>query len=257
MKIFLLLPLFLFTKFSFAQSNLSALLPYPNHIEQVKSKKNFRFHPSTDLYTNTESLSFAASQLQQIIEKRINPDRETVHTSGKSRIELLIDSTLQGKEHYTLSVTDKLLKICGSTPEAVLYGIMTLDQILLGDLCHSQRNEIVPVFIDDEPRFHRRALMLDPARHFLPVKDVKFFIDQMVRYKYNTLQIHLTDDQGWRMEIKKYPRLTAIGANRKPGGNPNGPDNGFYTQAELRELIEYAAQRGIEIIPELDIPVPE
>ena len=81
--------------------------------------------------------------------------------------------------------------------------------------------------------------MLDPARNFLPVEDVKFFIDQMVRYKYNTLQLHLTDDQGWRVEIKEYPGLV-------------GKD--YYTQEQLADLIQYAAKRHVEIVPELDIP---
>lgn len=254
MKTILFLILVLFTKTLSAQEHLSALLPYPNHIEQIKSKKKFRFHATTDLYINEKSLSFAASQLTQVIQERMNLNWQPSPKSRKSRVELLIDTTLPGKEHYTLLVTSKLLKISGSTPTAILYGIITLDQLLLGDICHSSQNEIVPVFIDDAPRFSYRALMLDPARHFLPVKDVKFFIDQMLRYKFNTLQLHLTDDQGWRMEIKKYPRLTETGAFRNPAGTPSGPDNGFYTQDELRELVTYAALRGIEIVPELDIP---
>ena len=99
--------------------------------------------------------------------------------------------------------------------------------------------KISPVYVDDAPRFSHRALMLDPARHFLPVNDVKFFIDQMAHYKYNILQLHLTDDQGWRVEIKKHPKLV-------------GKD--YYTQEQLAEIIQYAAQRNIEVIPELDIP---
>lgn len=82
---------------------------------------------------------------------------------------------------------------------------MTLDQILLGDVCRTLSGKIAPIEIDDQPRFSYRSLMLDPARHFLPTEDVKFYIDQMVRYKYNVLQLHLTDDQGWRIEIKNTP----------------------------------------------------
>ena len=117
---------------------------------------------------------------------------------------------------------------------------MTLDQILLGDVCRTLSGKIAPIEIDDQPRFGYRSLMLDPARHFLPAEDVKFYIDQMVRYKYNVLQLHLTDDQGWRIEIKKHPRLTEKGE--------------FYTQEELKDLVHYAAERNIQIIPELDIP---
>ena len=117
---------------------------------------------------------------------------------------------------------------------------MTLDQILLGDVCRTLSGKIAPVEIDDQPRFGYRSLMLDPARHFLPSEDVKFYIDQMVRYKYNVLQLHQTDDQGWRIEIKKHPRLTEKGE--------------FYTQEELKDLVHYAAERNVQIIPELDIP---
>ena len=116
---------------------------------------------------------------------------------------------------------------------------MTVDQLLLGDMCATAQKKISSVIIDDAPRFSYRALMLDPARNFLPVEDVKFFIDQMVRYKYNTLQLHLTDDQGWRVEIKEYPGLV-------------GKD--YYTQEQLADLIQYAAKRHVEIVPELDIP---
>ena len=106
-------------------------------------------------------------------------------------------------------------------------------------MCVTAQKKISSVIIDDAPRFSYRALMLDPARNFLPVEDVKFFIDQMVRYKYNTLQLHLTDDQGWRVEIKEYPGLV-------------GKD--YYTQEQLADLIQYAAKRHVEILPELDIP---
>lgn len=95
-------------------------------------------------------------------------------------------------------------------------GVKTLDQLLIGDVCNTAALQVEHVYIDDNPRYSYRAIMIDPARHFLPVKDVKFFIDQMSRFKFNVLQIHLTDDQGWRIEIKSHPKLTEIGANRKP-----------------------------------------
>ena len=153
-----------------------------------------------------------------------------------------------------LDISEKKLSIKGSSHAALFYGLKTLDQILLGDVCNTANNQIAPIRIDDEPRYGYRALMLDPARHFLPVEDVKFYINQMAKYKYNVLQLHLTDDQGWRVEIKKHPKLTEIGAFRNPKTGSNGPDNGFYTQEQLKDLIKYAADRNVEIIPELDIP---
>lgn len=159
--------------------------------------------------------------------------------SGRADIRLLVDPAMDGKEHYRIEITSKGITISGATAGAVYYGVMTMDQLLLGDACATAHKEISPIRIDDAPRFPHRALMLDPARHFLPVNDVKFFIDQMARYKYNILQLHLTDDQGWRVEIKKHPKLV-------------GKD--YYTQEQLAEIIQYAAQRNIEVIPELDIP---
>ena len=96
--------------------------------------------------------------------------------------------------------------------------------------------------------------MLDPARHFIPVKDVKRYIDQMAKFKFNVLHLHLTDDQGWRIEIKKYPLLTEIGSKRKETDGDKRPHGGFYTQDQMKELIAYAAERHIEIIPEIDVP---
>lgn len=119
---------------------------------------------------------------------------------------------------------------------------------------NTKLRKVAAVFIDDAPAYDYRALMLDPARHFLPVDYVKFYIDQMVKFKYNTLQIHLTDDQGWRIEIKSHPKLTEIGAFRNPGAGDQGPDNGFYTHGQLKDIVQYAAQRNIQIIPEIDVP---
>lgn len=109
---------------------------------------------------------------------------------------------MEGNEHYRIEITSKRITISGATVRAVYYGVMTMDQLLLGDVCATTQKKISPVYVDDAPRFSHRALMLDPARHFLPVNDVKFFIDKMAHYKYNILQLHLTDDQGWRVEIK-------------------------------------------------------
>lgn len=240
---------------SFGQTNRSALMPYPNQIREIKDEKNFVLSENTALQTNLPPEAFCIRELRQIIRKRtgiaLESSTNLLHTST---VALLLDPAVSGKEHYRLSVSHDRLEIKGATPEAIYYGLKTLDQILLGDICRTGRKEIAPVRIDDEPRYGYRALMLDPARHFLPVQDVKFFIDQMAKYKYNTLQLHLTDDQGWRVEIKSHPDLTRVGAFRNPKSGPNGPDNGFYTQEQLKELVAYAKDRGIQIIPEIDIP---
>ena len=239
MKNYLGLIFLLFAFTATAQNNRSALLPMPNHIEQVQGKpfsltgKNITIHPGQP------ELKFAATTLQSILKDRMQVDIP-LSGSRQSPIRLIIDPQLEGKEHYQLKVDQKGMTISGASAAAVFYGVMTVDQVLLGDVCSSNRKEMTPISIDDAPRFGYRALMLDPARHFLPIEDVKFYIDQMVRYKYNVLQLHLTDDQGWRIEIRKHPKLTA--------------GQSFYTQEELADLIRYAAERHVEIVPELDIP---
>lgn len=252
-----LVSLFLLTAAcSFGQSNTSALLPLPNHIEQITGKKNFTITSQTTVKTNLPKQAFCLFELQRILRDRVGQSAIMggFTASGNSLIELSTDPGIQGKEHYVLDISENKISIKGATQDALFYGLKTLDQILLGDVCNTANKQIAPIRIDDEPRFGYRALMLDPARHFLSVEDVKFYIDQMAKYKYNVLQLHLTDDQGWRVEIKKHPGLTETGAFRNPQTGPNGPDNGYYTQQQLKDLIQYAADRNVEIIPELDIP---
>ncbi len=238
MKHFFFLLFVLFSCSVEARQNESALMPMPNNIVQGQGA-SFVVNPSkVAIYVNDSQLSFAAEKLQSVFLDRMGVEIQ-VSESSKSAVRLLIDSQMEGKEHYVLEVDKKGLLIKGATRQAIFYGIMTLDQLLLGDVCQTQAKKITPVKIDDAPRFPFRALMLDPARHFLPVKDVKFYIDQMARYKYNALQLHLTDDQGWRMEIKKRPELAS---------------KEHYTQEELKDLVEYAALRNVEIIPEIDVP---
>lgn len=198
------------------------------------------------IYTNHESLTSTAEQLKGMISKEMRVNL-SLSTQKNASIQLIVDKNLDNQadkfgthtQHYQLEVNAHRLLIKGTTPQAVFYGVQTLNQLLIGDQCATARKEISPIRIDDKPRFAYRALMLDPARHFLPVNDVKFYIDQMARYKYNVLQLHLTDDQGWRVEIKSRPQLAS---------------KEHYTQAELKELVAYAAQRHIEIVPEMDIP---
>ncbi len=231
-----------------AQENTSALLPMPNTIKQ-KDGKEFNLHKAGRIDCQIPDSIFIIEELKNIISNRTGI---SLPAKGSSRITIKENNTLQA-EDYKLDVNKKEITIEGSR-KGIFYALKTLDQILLGDTHNSKEGKIAPIYIEDSPRYAHRAVMLDPARHFLPVEDVKFFIDQMAKYKYNILQLHLTDDQGWRIEIKSHPLLTKIGAHRNPKGGDNGPDNGFYTQEQLKELVSYAAARNIEIIPELDIP---
>lgn len=230
--------IFFFAGWVGAQSSTDALLPMPNQVTMLQGKPFQVDAPKTAIAINQPELEFAARTLQQVFRERMAVEIPMAETTQAS-IRLVVDPSMKGEEHYSIQANAKEVVVCGATVAAVYYGVMTMDQLLLGDACASYQKKISPVRIEDAPRFAYRALMLDPARHFLPLEDVKHFIDQMARYKYNKLQLHLTDDQGWRIEIKKHPRLV-------------GKD--YYTQEQLTDLIRYAAKRHIEIIPELDIP---
>lgn len=194
-------------------------------------------------------------------------------TKTTAHIKLLLtdkNDSLIGTEGYHLQVTPKQIIITANKPAGIFYGIQTLLQLLPKEIESKQKvkqiNWKVPCLnITDYPRFGWRGLMLDVARHFFTKEEVKQYIDAMVRYKYNILHLHLTDDEGWRIEIKGYPKLTEIGAwNVKREGDfgtfipptPNEPRNygGFYTQDDLKELVAYAKERFVDIIPEIDAP---
>ncbi len=250
-RLYLLIAATIFTTISMAQSPTGALVPIPNSIETDSSGKTFRITDKCAIATPLAHDSYLIKELQASIKKHTGV---SVPTASKGNIILTTDTTLANPEHYTIEITTKRITIKGASETALLHAAHTMEQIMLGDYINSANKRIACMKIDDKPRYNHRAIMLDPARHFIPVQDVKFFIDQIAKYKYNILQIHLTDDQGWRVEIKSHPQLTTKGAFRNNREGTQGPDNGYYTQEELKEIVKYAAERGIEIIPELDIP---
>jgi hexosaminidase len=164
-------------------------------------------------------------------------------------------------EGYDLAVDSHRVLLIARDPRGLFYGSVTLWQLLTQDVAKTSRIEVPQIHIADEPRFAWRGAMLDSARHFQSVAFVKRFIDQLALLKLNTLHWHLTDDQGWRIEIKRYPKLTEIGAWRRPAGAA-GTDadgkpiryGGFYTQDEIREIVRYASERNVTIVPEIDMP---
>ncbi|MEP7107598.1 MAG: beta-N-acetylhexosaminidase [Ferruginibacter sp.] len=193
--------------------------------------------------------------------------------SATAHIRLILikpaNSTI-GNEGYHLAVNSKMISISANEPAGLFYGVQTLLQLLPAaiesDVAVSNGKWEVPcVDITDYPRFGWRGLMFDVSRHFFTKKEVKDFIDQMARYKFNLFHWHLTDDEGWRVEIKSLPALTAKGAWRveKTGYfgtfSPPLPDEplnygGFYTQEDIKEVIQYAKDRFVNILPEVDVP---
>ena len=170
-------------------------------------------------------------------------------------------------EGYRLTVSQNEVAILAKTQAGAFYGYQTLKQLFPADFFKAKNlvneMELPCVNVVDAPRFKYRGLHLDSARHFHSVTNVKRFIDIMALHKFNKFHWHLTDDQGWRLEIKKYPKLTSVGAYRKETLKglyrkskefDNRPHGGFYSQADAKEIIEYAAKRFITVIPEIDLP---
>jgi hexosaminidase len=159
-----------------------------------------------------------------------------------------------GEEGYTLAVTPDLIALVAYMPAGLFRGIQTLRQLLPAPIEQSTVQPgpwVVPAgVIRDQPRFSWRGAMLDVARHFFGVADVKAFLDEMAYYKLNRFHLHLSDDQGWRIEIKSWPNLTAVGGATSVGGDPGG----FYTQEQYAEIVAYAQSRYITVIPEIEMP---
>ena len=175
-------------------------------------------------------------------------------TSGG--ISLVLDASRDalGDEGYALTVVTDGVRITGRTPAGVFYGVQTLRQLMPPSIEHQAARphpiSIPAAQIEDRPRFVWRGAMLDVARHFFGPADVRRYIDLLALYKINRLHLHLSDDQGWRLEIKSWPNLTVHGGSTKVGGGPGG----FYTQQDYTELIAYARDRFITVIPEIDMP---
>jgi hexosaminidase len=164
-------------------------------------------------------------------------------------------------EGYELTVSPQRITVIARTPHGLFNGSITLWQLLTQDTARTVSFNVSCVHIEDHPRFAWRGAMLDSARHYQSPEFIKRFIDELALLKLNTFHWHLTDDQGWRIEIKRYPRLTEIGAWRRPAGAA-GTDatgkpvryGGYYTQDEIRDIVRYAAERYVTIVPEIDMP---
>ncbi len=196
-----------------------------------------------------------ANYLRKALAVPIGFDLKTATTGGgENRIVLKLGGSLE-PEGYTLRSDANTITIEGTDAAGVFYGIQTLRGLLPPDV-YGQKQAggvewtVPAVEITDYPRFAWRGLLIDPARHFIPVDDVKRFIDLLAMHKFNRLQMHLSDNIGWRVEIRKHPDLTRLASSRdRSGGN-----GGFYTQAQVRDFVAYAAARHITIVPEIEMP---
>ena len=173
---------------------------------------------------------------------------------GAGRIVFALDGAGQGPEGYVLDVSGQAVRVHAATEAGLFYGAMTVAQLLSPDARIGAAVNVPAMSMRDQPRFVWRGLLLDVARHFQPISSIQILIDQMAQHKLNVLHLHLTDDQGWRIEIKRYPKLTQIGGWRAPPEGETQRVGGVYTQDEIRALVAYAAARHVTIVPEIDMP---
>jgi len=256
-------------------SNTLSLIPQPASIETGSGSfvvKNTTFIEVTSTDTGVIRVAHLfSSKLSTATGYPFAVKQRSSKASAQNAITFsLVSDSLLGKEGYTLKVSPHSIAVAAYQPAGLFYATQTLLQLLPREIESKQvvKNVIwsLPaVTITDTPRFGWRGLMFDVSRHFFTKQEVKSFIDDMVHYKYNTLHLHLSDDQGWRIEIKSYPKLTDVGAWRPKregkwgnlkGSQPNEPKNygGFFTQDDIKELVQYAGERFVNILPEIDIP---
>ena len=244
-----------------------AIVPYPNHLEAGRGTYRVTDRPvtcdsRTDERTQRAVVGFAARLAT--VTGGTNPVT-VADEMPASGIRFVTDESLPA-EGYELNVDGEGIEVRASQFPGFLYALQSLGQLLPAAVYGTEPApdaawEVPCVKIADAPRFTYRGMHLDVARHFFSVDEVKRYIDVMAIHKLNTLHWHLTDDQGWRIEIKRYPELTAVGSIRKAtvvrkewGTYDDTPYGGFYTQDEIRDVVEYAADRGVTVIPEIDLP---
>ena len=254
-----------------AQNNVN-IVPMP--VEVKMGKGIFSLDKTTVIVLEGSNLEKSATILNDYLQKqfayKLNVQKKSANSNS-----IRINYERMDKESagaYNLTVDKNGISIAGDNEAGVFYGIQTLMQLLPGgnnsqspvgkQRTTNNKLTIPQLSIKDYPRFPYRGMHLDVSRHFFPVSFIKKYIDYLAAYKFNTFHWHLTDDQGWRIEIKKYPGLTKIGSKRNgtiigryPGkGNDNIPYGGFYTQADIKEVLAYAKERYIDVIPEIEMP---
>ncbi|MEJ7769557.1 MAG: family 20 glycosylhydrolase [Chitinophagaceae bacterium] len=258
---------------SYCQTNENAFAIIPEPVKITAKPGRFILPQKISISASAEP---EIKQVTDLLKNRLSTSsgtQITIDNRPDADISLVINKTIDasiGNEGYRLSVTTRNIAISANRPAGLFYGMQSLIQLF-----PKQIESFIPVKlpvwevpcveITDYPRFAWRGLMFDVSRHFFTKDDVKKFIDDMVRYKYNLLHLHLTDDEGWRIEIKSLPRLTQVGAwNVKKVGrfgnfSPPLPDEprtygGFYTQEDIKEIVKYASERFVNILPEIDVP---
>lgn len=264
-KKILMLAMLLISVCSFAKvANVGSwqVVPLPQNITAT-SQKPFVINSRTTVYydkSDTEqkrNAQFLVSYIKEVTGIALNTSERT----SSNQILLSLNSSLSGSEAYRLTVDAKKMLLEGATHAGVFYGMQTIMKALPIADGGAKEVALPSAVISDSPRFAYRAFMIDCGRHFFSVDYLKKLIDVFAMHNINYFHWHLTEDQGWRIEIKKYPKLTAIGSKRpettlghNTGKYDGKPVSGYYTQEEAREIVRYAAERYITVIPEIDLP---
>ena len=242
-----------------AQTARLPLVPMPQSV--TRAAGSFTVRDGARLGTPAGDAGAAAAARLLAAHVKVERGLTLAPVQGDAAVRFVRDANVTGAEAYRLEVDAMGIRIIASGDRGLLYGAMTLAQLISPDRAFGQPAVVPALAITDAPRFAWRGLMIDPARHFQPIEFLYGIVDQMAAVKLNTLHLHLTDDQGWRFEVKRYPKLTEIGAWRTPpstgpssGGAPGPRVGGFYTQDQLRGLVAHAAVRGVTIVPEIDLP---
>lgn len=227
--------------FAFSISaNAIDIIPVPQKVQEAKG--NFTFKKGTTVSYNTPEAKILAQQLSDRMQELYGVQLTLKEKSGS--VQICINPQLNmNDEGYILNVKSNRVEVNAKTAQGAFYGVQSLVQLGKTAQC---------CYIEDEPRFGYRGFHLDPSRHFITVENVKKQIDLMSMFKINTMHFHLTDDQGWRIEIRKYPKLTQYGSTRIDGEGTE--HKGYYTQEEIKDIVKYAQERYITIIPEIDLP---
>lgn len=239
-----------------AQTGYKSLLPIPYSMKTTEG--SYKINSGTKiLYVSGQNLSFSAHWIGEKIHEKCGA---TLFTDSVAKDEKNVSgiflctsdtATWCGAEGYHMQINPEGIKIIALKPAGIFYGLQTLVQCF-PEVVKNPEIKIPASKIDDKPSFVWRGLNLDCGRHFMDKEFVKRYIDLLAMHKMNVLHWHLTEDQGWRVEIKKYPKLTSIGAWRKESdGSTYG---GFYTQDDIKDVVKYAAQRYVTVVPEIEMP---
>ena len=226
----------------------NSIIPIP--VSVIATNSSLALTPRTRIYVDTTSgeLYKIAEFLRDFLHDSIKIESFTGEKTY-GNIYLHLNDSITGNEAYNLNINEEFIQLKAKKTEGIFRGIQTIRQLLPIHINDTVQH-VGTGTITDSPAYEYRGAMLDVARHFFSVEDVKTFIDWLAFYKMNTLHLHLTDDQGWRIEIKSWPNLTVHGGQTAVGGGPGG----FFTQEDYKEIVHYAQKRYITVIPEVDMP---